>query len=250
MTEHRTAGEPRRARRNLVLEVIEDLRSQIAGGAYKPGERLPPESQLTEHFKVSRTVVREAIAGLRADGMVEPRQGAGVFVLEPAIDIAKPFQILDWDRISAIIEMLELRAAVEMEAASLAAARRSPVQEDAVMDACTELRRCVAQGIVTTEADLAFHLAIADATNNPRFREFLEVMGVGAIPRAAMRAEITNAITPEYIEMLCEEHDQIADAICRTDPDAAREAMRDHLKRSQQRYRELARQRPQSHHTS
>ncbi|WMS44166.1 FadR/GntR family transcriptional regulator [Acuticoccus sp. MNP-M23] len=250
MTDERNAGVPRPARRNLVLEVIEDLRNQIAGGTYKPGERLPPESQLTEQFKVSRTVVREAIAGLRADGLVEPRQGAGVFVLEPAIDEAKPFQILDWDRISAIIEMLELRAAVEMEAASLAANRRSPVQEDAIMDACTELRRCAAAGILTTEADLAFHLAIADATNNPRFREFLEVMGVGAIPRAAMRAEISSVITPDYIEMLCNEHDQIADAICRTDPGAAREAMRDHLKRSQQRYRDLARHRPATHHTS
>ncbi len=250
MTEEHIAAEPRPARRNLVLEVIEDLRAQIVRGAYKPGERLPPESQLTDQFKVSRTVVREAIAGLRADGLVEPRQGAGVFVLEPVLDSAKPFQILDWDRISAIIEMLELRAAVEMEAAALAAARRSPLQEDAVMDACTELRRRVDAGLSTTEADLAFHLAIADATNNPRFREFLEVMGVGAIPRAAMRAEVSDAVTPEYIRLLIEEHEVIADAICRTDPDAAREAMRDHLKRSQQRYRDLARQRPQSHHTS
>jgi len=250
MSDESTAGEPKRGRRNLVLEVIEDLRTQIASGTYKPGGRLPPESQLTEQFKVSRTVVREAIAGLRADGLVEPRQGAGVFILEPAADVAKPFQIVDWDRISAIIEMLELRAAVETEAAALAAARRSPLQEDAVMDACAELRRLAASGNGTTEADLAFHLAIADATNNPRFREFLEVMGVGAIPRAAMRAEITDGVSPDYIAMLCKEHDQIADAICRTDPDGAREAMRDHLKRSQQRYRDLARQRPQSHHTS
>ena len=109
-----------RARRNLVAEVVQELRDQIGGGAFAVGDRLPSEAQLTESFSVSRTVIREAIATLRADGLVEPRQGAGVFVLEPVEAAQRPFQIVDLDKISSIIEMLELRTAVEMEAAAQA----------------------------------------------------------------------------------------------------------------------------------
>ena len=106
-----------RARRNLVAEVVLQLREQIENGSFSVGDRLPSEAQLTDAFSVSRTVVREAIATLRADGLVEPRQGAGVFVLEPETTGLRPFQIIDADKISSIIEVLELRAAVEMEAA-------------------------------------------------------------------------------------------------------------------------------------
>ena len=66
----------------LSEHVVAALRSQVVGGEIMPGQKLPTESQLTETFGVSRTVIREAIASLAADGLVESRQGAGVFVLE------------------------------------------------------------------------------------------------------------------------------------------------------------------------
>ena len=93
--------------------IVRQIELLILRGILRPGERLPSEAQLTEAFSVSRTVIREAIATLRADGLVEPRQGAGVFVLEPAETAQRPFQIVDVDKISSIIEMLELRTAVE-----------------------------------------------------------------------------------------------------------------------------------------
>ena len=147
-----------RARRNLVAEVVARLREKIEGGEFAVGDRLPSEAQLTEAFSVSRTVVREAIATLRADGLVEPRQGAGVFVLEPAATVLRPFQIVDVDKISSIIEVLELRTALEMEAAALAAARRSPAQEEEIYQAEAEIRalaergRRIAQRCFTWEA--------------------------------------------------------------------------------------------------
>lgn len=227
-------------RRNLVAHVVESLRSEIEAGSVRPGDKLPSEAKLTARFEVSRTVIREAIAGLRADGLVVPRQGAGVFVLTPPEPPQAPFHIVDYARVSSVIEMLELRVAVEMEAAALAAQRRSPQQEEAVLEAAAEVRRRAAAGQASKEADLAFHLAIADATNNPRFREFLEVMGLSVIPRAALQIG-EDASRGAYIEHISDEHEQIAEAISIGDSEAARGAMQSHLRESMTRYRKLIR---------
>jgi GntR family transcriptional regulator, transcriptional repressor for pyruvate dehydrogenase complex len=231
-----------RGKRNLVASVAGSLRMRISEGAFQPGDKLPSESQLTAEFSVSRTVVREAIATLRADHLVEPRQGAGVFVLEPVQEVQRPFQIVDNARISQILEMLELRVAVEMEAAYLAATRRSPAQEEAIYEAEAEIRQRAALGEATSEADLTFHIAIADASNNPRFREFLELLGIALIPRAKLQDE-SNSRSPEaYIAMISGEHRAIADAIAAGDAESARDAMRLHLKGSQERYRGMIRE--------
>tara|TARA_R110002020_G_scaffold70506_11_gene182929 strand:+ start:5290 stop:6096 length:807 start_codon:yes stop_codon:yes gene_type:complete len=237
-----STGKPApRPRRNLVAEVADGLRAQITEGRFAVGDRLPSEAQLTDAFSVSRTVVREAIAALRADGLVEPRQGAGVFVLEPVAAAQKPFQIVDLDKISSIIEMLELRTAVEMEAAALAAARRSPAQEEEIYEAESEIRALAEAGHATTEADFRFHLAIARAANNPRFAEFLSVLGATVIPRSALQSVGRQRSSDSYIALISGEHRAIADAIAAGDPDTARDAMRHHLKGSQQRYRNLLR---------
>lgn len=228
-------------RRNLVGTVSAALRESIVGGELRPGDKLPSEAGLTKRFDVSRTVIREAIAALRADGLVEPRHGVGVFVRgsDPAPAIS--FHAPDNARISSIIEMLELRAAVEIEAAGLAAARRSPAQEEVIYERYDDLNALIAKGERTTEADFAFHLAIADATNNPRFREVLEMMGRRVIPRAALHDGSAERTPSEYLEQIQAEHKKIADAIADRDEVAAREAVRTHLKGSQTRYRNLIR---------
>lgn len=230
-----------RGRRNLVSEVTAGLRTRIESGEFDVGDRLPSEAQLTEAFSVSRTVVREAIAALRADGLVEPRQGAGVFVLEPSASVQRPFQIVDVDKISSIIEMLELRTAVEMEAAALAATRRSPAQEEEIYEAEAEIRALAQKGEATTEADFRLHRAIAVAANNPRFAEFLDLMGPSVIPRSALQGDGGQRSPDSYINLISNEHRAIADAIAAGDADAARDAMRHHLKGSQQRYRNMLR---------
>ncbi|MGY5810588.1 FadR/GntR family transcriptional regulator [Rhizobium sp. LEGMi198b] len=229
-------------RRNLVDIVGQQLRQEILGGVLKPGEKLPSESGLTERYKVSRTVIREAIASMRADGLVEVRHGIGVFVLHAR----PPFPaagLLDTDpgRISSIIEMLELRAAVETEAAGLAAARRSPAQDEAIIERFEDIDHAMERGIATSEADFAFHLAIADATNNPRFREFLELTGKRAIPRSFLQDQLDEIASADYLAQIQAEHRRIAEAISDRDEHGAREAMRLHLKGSQQRYRSLIR---------
>ncbi|WP_299839557.1 FadR/GntR family transcriptional regulator [uncultured Paracoccus sp.] len=222
----------------LVVKVQDALRARIADGSHKPGDRLPSEAQLTREFGVSRTVVREAIAALRSDGLVEPRQGAGVFVLEPPAPQPLPFGNLDLARVSSLIEMLELRTAVEGDAAGFAALRRSPAQEEAIVEAFGRLGRLAASGQPTSDADFAFHLAIAEAANNPRFSEFLRLLGQTLIPRRAVTDGAEPQITPDYARILEAEHEAIVAAIQDGDEAAARDAMRRHLKNSQARYRE------------
>lgn len=223
----------------LVVRVADALRTAILAGAFKPGDKLPSEARLTETHKVSRTVVREAIAALRADGLVEPRRGAGVFVLEPVAAAAPPFQDVDHARLSSIVELLELRAAVESEAAALAAVRRSPAQDEAILDRHNAVQAAMASGAPTAKADFALHLAIARATNNPRFVEFMDLMGEAAIPRAALKNSAGDRASRAYLDQINAEHGAIVAAISNSEAEAARAAMREHLLGSQRRYRTL-----------
>jgi len=222
----------------LVGQVAKSLREAVTSGPYKPGDKLPSEASIATSHGVSRTVVREAIAALRSDGLVEPRRGAGVFVLHPAEPLPLPFQNIDPGRLSSIIALLELRSAVEVEAAGLAAIRRSPAHEEKIFDAHRAIARCVADGQATSAADFELHLAIAEATNNPRFPEFLTMIGQNAIPRAALTSTELGAAKP-YLDQLHAEHARIVTAISDGDAETAREAMRDHLQGSQRRYRAL-----------
>ena len=117
---------PLRPGRNLAEEVVARIAREIRGGRLAPGTRLPTERRLMQAMGVSRTVVREAVAALRAEGLVTTRQGSGAFV---AADTSRvPFRI-DPDGLSSIgdvLEVMELRLAIEVEAAALAAARMTP----------------------------------------------------------------------------------------------------------------------------
>lgn len=229
--------------RTLVETVRDALRDQIASGFYRTGSRLPSEAQMTQEFGVSRTVIREAVASLRADGLVEPRQGAGVFVLAPPAPVDLPFQNINFDRISSMIELLELRTAVEGEAAALAAQRRSPAQEEELIGCLHDVDRSAAVGATTVEADFALHVAIAEATNNPRFKDFLVMIGSSLIPRRALTDTSAESAPREYLDVIGKEHEVIVNAILNGDEEAARTAMRHHLKGSQARYRALLRAR-------
>jgi GntR family transcriptional regulator, transcriptional repressor for pyruvate dehydrogenase complex len=236
--------DPAASPKTLATQLSDTLRQAIAEGQFSPGSRLPSEAQLTLTHGVSRTVVREAIAALRADKLVEARQGAGVFVLQ-STPTPQPFKLslghIDLARVSQMIELLELRTAVEVESAGLAALRRSPAQEEVIFDRHYAVRSCLEAHQPTSEADFALHLAIADATNNPRFREFLTMVGRNFIPRAALRGDEQEADQSGYISLLVEEHQAIVAAISEGDEEGAREAMRRHLRGSQLRYRHLLR---------
>ncbi|MCG6903286.1 MAG: FadR family transcriptional regulator [Rhodobacter sp.] len=234
--------EMRSRRGHMVTDLADKLRRQISGGEYVPGDRLPSEAELCKTHGVSRTVVREAIASLRADDLVEPRQGSGVYVLQPKPVVTAPFSDVDYDRISSVVELLELRMAVEAEAAALAAARRSPAQEEQIVHALRAFVLQVREHLPTSEADFALHLAIAEASNNSRIVEFLRLLGVNSIPRQALRPSGTGQkVDDAYLTLIIGEHEKIVDAILDGSPGEARQKMRTHLEGSLSRYRKLLR---------
>jgi GntR family transcriptional repressor for pyruvate dehydrogenase complex len=225
---------------SLVSRVGESLRTAIASGQYSPGDKLPSEVELTETHGVSRTVVREAVAALRSDGLVEVRQGAGIYVLSQEAP-APSGRKIDRARVSSDLEVLEVRAPLEIEAAGLAAMRRSPAQEEAIFDCHRHILQCIEQNESIREADLALHFAIADATNNPLFRQHLEFHGTAAIPQSRATPGERSGEQTAYRRMIHTEHEAIVVAISDRNEEAARNAMRDHLRGSQIRYRDVLR---------
>jgi DNA-binding FadR family transcriptional regulator len=186
-------------------------------------------------------VVREAVAALRADGLVVTRQGAGAFVAPDAE--RRPFRLaLDGlPSIAEVLEIMELRASVEVEAAGLAAGRGTAMARRRVGQALGAINAALDRGESAIDEDFAFHRAIAAATGNPQFPHFLEYLGRFIIPRQSIRVA---AHRPEgqrpYLEAVQCEHVTIFSAISAGDAAAAREAMRQHLGNSQARYRRLA----------
>ncbi|GAB5378438.1 MAG: FadR/GntR family transcriptional regulator [Acuticoccus sp.] len=230
------AGEARQTRRNLAERIGADLRARVMSGELKAGDRLPTEHELVRHHGVSRTVVREALAGLRADGLVVARQGSGVFVAERKPQQTLSLLTLDLRQISSIIETLEVRAALESEAASLAAERRSPAELAKIRECHVAMCAAIDAGEQAERQDHAFHLAIAESTHNTHFAEFFSLLGARTIPRAQTG---DRAATRDYLAHIRDEHARIVDAITRGDATAAHDTMRAHLKESQGRYQQL-----------
>jgi DNA-binding FadR family transcriptional regulator len=226
---------------NLAEKVLARLSADIRGGRLAPGDRLPTEQELTSSMGVSRTVVREAVAALRADGLVVTRRGSGAYVADnPA---ASPFRIAapQLGRLSDVLDVMELRLAVEVEAAALAAERAGRRQVVAVRAALREIDRALRSGEGAVAEDFAFHRAIAEATGNTQFQRFLVFLGSHVIPRQSVRLSVdTPAGRRAYLERIQQEHHRIVDGIAAHDPAEARRAMRDHLARSLERYRKLA----------
>ncbi|MCF6368027.1 FadR/GntR family transcriptional regulator [Rhizobium halophilum] len=224
-------------RPKLSEHVAESLRAQIVSGDIRTGEKLPTESQLTEAFGVSRTVVREAVTSLAADGLVESRQGAGIFVCErPAMAFASLTQDVGM-KISHALNVIEVRMGLEIESAGLAASRRNASQEAAIQEAFFEFDRLLSIGEATGHSDFMFHRAIAAATNNPFYVEVLDALGLRAIPCDVTSPWGTDSLlSREYQEMLQREHLAILKAISAGDAESARAAMRFHLAESQKRY--------------
>jgi DNA-binding FadR family transcriptional regulator len=233
--------EPLRPQRNLAGEVVKRLADAIRGGWLEPGARLPTEQELMAALGVSRTVVREAVAALRADGLVTTRQGSGAFVAADASRV--PFRI-DPEGLSSIddvLEVMELRLAIEVEAAALAAERVTAAGLAPIRRALRAVEAALQRGGGAIEEDFAFHRAIAAASGNSRIGELLEFLGRHVIPRQSVRVSVTSPDEQRrYLERVQEEHDRIFEAIDGRDPAEARKAMRTHLTRGLIRYRRLA----------
>ncbi len=224
--------------RPLVARITASLREGIELGELGTGERLLSEIELARQHSVSRAVVREAIAILRSNGLVEVRRGVGAFVAE-RVQEPVPFADLSLERISSVIELIELRLGFETEAASLAAARRSATQLEAILEAHRRVAESIEEEQSTRYTDFNLHLRIAEATQNSRFPELMMLVKAGMVaagPKAT--SEDSASLLPKNPH-LQEEHGRIVNAIVRGSADDARSAMRAHLEGSLERYKNL-----------
>ena len=224
--------------RSLTADLVRSLGDRIRDGRLAGGSKLPREADLMVEFGVSRTVVREAMSKLQAAGMVETRHGVGTFVVGPG-DVSSfriaPDQIVT---LQEVIGVLELRIAVETEAAGLAASRRDSANLQAMRSALETFVLAVEEGRDSAGADFQFHLEVARASHNHHFPDLLAALGGMMIPRA--RLEPAVPVTPErreYLRRVHAEHESLYEAIARQDADAARAAMRTHLSNSRERRR-------------
>lgn len=224
--------------RKLARKVADTLQEQIAAGTLKVGDKLKSEQELCEQFAVSRTVIREAISTLVAKDLVHTRHGAGSYVKSAS----HPSSLLSAQTLSGgiheALNILELRIAVEIESAGLAALRRTTLQEEDIHQQHLAFTRAIEDGQSTAVLDFAFHRAIAVATNNPVYTEIIDNLGQRSIPRTLLEND-TGTLSQGYLNKLRDEHQAIMSAITEGDPEGARQAMRQHLTASQQRYRKL-----------
>ncbi len=224
--------------RSLTADLVEALGDRIRDGRLLAGSKLPREADLMVEFGVSRTVVREAMSKLQAAGMVETRHGVGTFVVGPGD--ASSFRIAPDQVVTLqeVIGVLELRIAVETEAAGLAASRRDAANLQAMRSALDTFVLAVEEGRDAVGSDFQFHLEVARASHNHHFADLLAALGGMMIPRA--RLEPAVPLTPErreYLQRVHAEHESLYEAIARQDADAARAAMRTHLSNSRERRR-------------
>jgi GntR family transcriptional regulator, transcriptional repressor for pyruvate dehydrogenase complex len=230
---------PRRKERsrNLAHALVEGISESIRSCAIRPGDKLPPESEIMAEHGVSRTVVREAITRLQAAGLIETRHGIGSFVravptgLEFHIDATAILTVRD------ILAMLELRISLETEAAALAAARRGEGHIDEMRKALTAFQNNLGSAADTVEPDFRFHLQIAYSTGNRYFADIMSYLGTNTIPRTRVDVIQNSAVQMQYLRVVNSEHESIFEAILRRDPEGARAAMRAHLTSSRERLR-------------
>jgi DNA-binding FadR family transcriptional regulator len=219
-------------------EVARRLREEILSGALAPGAQLPTEQQLVARLGISRTVVREAVAALRAEGLLVTRQGVGAFVAD-GLD-QRPFRVdtANLTSLDRVLHLIELRAAIETEAAGLAAERHRPRHLQHMTKALAAMDAALEHGDAAVRADFEFHCAVAAATGNPFFVEVLRYLGQLVIPRHSLRVvSRTPDAQRQYLRRIQQEHRAIHEAIASGRAAEARVRMSAHLRGSQRRYR-------------
>ena len=219
---------------SLTDRVCEALTQLINGKGFPPGSRLPSEMKMAGRFGVSRTVVREAVSRLKSEGLVESRQGSGVFVRAENTDA--PFRIDPnvMASIESVLHVVELRKVLEGEIAALAARRRSREQMAAIKLALKRIDSDVRAGSDGVEADIAFHRSIAEATGNPHFLALIQFLSK-FLRKATQTTRGIEATQASLSQQVKDEHLAIVDAISRQDGEAARAAARLHMNRASQR---------------
>ncbi|MEC3958856.1 FadR/GntR family transcriptional regulator [Nocardia sp. CDC153] len=209
-------------RHPLAAQAAEVLLTRIREGEWELGHRLPGETTLAAQLGVGRSTLREAIRELAGKGVLESRQGAGVFVT--ALDAAE-----DWDTVlrrSDIVTVIEARIAIEAEGAALAARRRTPADLRSMLRALAARAESgdSVEGLV--DADTAFHRTVVAAAHNDILLELFNAF----VPRSRHAMIDMLRIRPMRAPAADHgAHEDLYNAIRGRDPEAAATASRVHL---------------------
>lgn len=206
-----------------VDRVYDVLLQRIERGDLRLGDRLPTEMQMTGEFAVSRTVIREALARLSADGLITSRRGSGSYVTQRPDQ--ERHRSADASVLSAVMRCHEFRIALEGEIAAIAALRVTPTQIEEIEAVQARLAENGGEVDPSAELDLDFHLAIAHATRNVLFADALQALQPQLRRHRSSFGE--HALRNLRFELV--EHQSIIAALRTADPDGAKAAMRTHL---------------------
>lgn len=211
----------------LADSVTEVLQGKIRRGEFAVGDRLPSEAALAQLFNVSRTVIREAVSRLKAEGLVATHQGKGTLILK--VSHSARFKIdADDGSVQAVLRVMELRIGLEAEVAALAAERRTIAQNAVIQRALLSIDRAVAEGRDGVDEDVSFHDAIANATGNPLYPSLLGFLRQ-FLREAVTLGRMSESDSGDIKTQLRDEHHAVAEAIARQDVEAARGAARRHI---------------------
>jgi len=210
----------------LYEQIVQQIEESILKGTLKPGDQLPAERDLAQRFGVSRTAVREAVKALREKGLVEAYSGRGTFItsgtsqaIRQSLDMMMKIGPTDGS-----IHLAEVRAVLEPEIAALAATRAEEQHIAAMREAFEVMDRSRQDPVAFIEADLDFHLALAEAAANPLILSLIDPI-VGLLREQRMRIFHVEG-GPERGQY---HHKRILDAVMQRDIEKARAAMRAHL---------------------
>lgn len=224
-------------KQTLAVSLVDSLRRRIVDGTIPSGEKLPSESALIGEFGVSRTVVREAVSRLQAEGLVYTRRGSGSFALTPPSPDEDSTGGMRRPRTLAERHaLLSFRAGVESEAAALAAGNATPAMI-AALDSTLEAFDAAGNHAATAvSCDFAFHRAVAEASGNFYFVDALLSLGPAMIAMPPERLEpADDGGQSERLQRVAAEHRAVRNAIAAGDSLTAAAAMRLHLANSRSR---------------
>ena len=209
----------------LYEQIVQQIEESILTGTLKPGDQLPGERELAQRFGVSRTAVREAVKALHEKGLVEAYSGRGTFITKGTSHAIR--QSLDWMikvGQDGSLHLAEMRSILEPEIAALAATRIEEPHLSAMREAFQVMDRSRQDPVAFIEADLDFHLALAEAAANPLILSLIDSI-VGLLREQRMRIFYVEG-GPERGQY---HHKRILDAVEKHDAEKARNAMRAHL---------------------
>jgi GntR family transcriptional repressor for pyruvate dehydrogenase complex len=226
---------------SLTERTEQQIEELILSQALKGGDRLPSERELGEQIGVSKTVVREAIRSLAAKGLVQVRMGAGMYVQHLGPDLlTNPQHILLRTHAIQPESIQEVREALEINLAALAAERAEAVQIEAMERTIAALQKKSLTATEFAEADLAFHNALAEAAHNPIF-----TLLVGMLNHLMLqvREQVFQADGQASASRALRYHQKILDQIKAHDVNGARQAMMEHLAEARETWQRVARKR-------